>query len=68
MEYNMGLSSLLGFRNTLRFIKDKNYTQAAKNMEASLWYRQVKGRAVELVERMKTQTIPDKYKAPERIR
>ena len=68
MEYNMGLTGLLGFRNTLQFIKDKNYTQAAKNMEASLWYRQVKGRAVELVERMKTQTIPDKYKAPERIR
>ena len=58
MEYNMGLTKLLGFRNTLQFIKEKNYTQAARNMEASLWYRQVKGRAVELVKRMETQEIP----------
>ena len=68
MEYNMGLTSLLGFRNTLRFIKEKNYTQAARNMEASLWYRQVKGRAAELVKRMETQEIPAQFKAPEKIR
>lgn len=68
MEYNMGLTKLLGFRNTLQFIKEKNYTQAARNMEASLWYRQVKGRAVELVKRMETQEIPAQFKAPEKIR
>lgn len=67
MEFNMGLAGLLGFRNTLRFIKEKNYTQAAENMKASLWYRQTKGRAAELAERMRTQAIPAQYKAPEKI-
>lgn len=61
MAFNMGLKGLLGFRNTLKFISQKNYEQAARNMTQSLWYRQVKGRAVELVERMRTQTIPSDY-------
>lgn len=63
MSFNMGLKGLLGFRNTLQFISQKNYEQAARNMTQSLWYRQVKGRAVELVERMRTQTIPQGYLA-----
>ena len=62
MAFNMGVNGLLGFHNTLRFISEKNYEQAAKNMEQSLWYRQVKSRAVELVERMRTQTIPAAFK------
>ena len=62
MAFNMGVNGLLGFKNTLRFISEKNYEQAAKNMEQSLWYRQVKGRAVELTERMRTQTILPAHK------
>lgn len=62
MAFNMGVNGLLGFHNTLRFISEKNYEQAAKNMEQSLWYRQVKGRAVELTERMRTQTILPAHK------
>lgn len=62
MSFNMGLKGLLGFKNTLRFISEKNYTQAASNMEQSLWFRQVKGRAVELVERMRTQQIAASHK------
>lgn len=58
MAFNLGLKGLLGFRNTLRFISQKNYEQAARNMTLSLWYTQVGARAKELVERMRTQTIP----------
>lgn len=61
MAFNMGLKGLLGFKNTLRFISQKNYEQAARNMTQSLWYRQVGKRAKELVERMRTQTIPAGY-------
>ena len=62
MAFNMGVKGLLGFNNTLRFISEKNYEQAAKNMEQSLWARQVKGRATELIERMRTQTILPAHK------
>lgn len=61
MAFNMGVKGLLGFRNTLRFVSEKNYEQAASNMSQSLWARQVPVRATELIERMRTQTIPQKY-------
>lgn len=67
MTFNMGLRGVLGFRNTLRFISEKNYEQAARNMEQSLWYRQVGARASELVERMRTQTIKAAHKAKETL-
>ena len=58
LSFNMGIKGLLGFKNTLAFISQKNYEQAARNMTQSLWYKQVGKRAVELTERMRTQTIP----------
>lgn len=57
MKFNLGLKGLLGFKNTLRYMKEKNYTQAAANMRKSLWYRQVTNRAEELARRIETQTI-----------
>lgn len=65
MTFNMGVKGVLGFRNTLRFISQKNYTQAAKNMTQSLWAKQVGPRAVELTERMRTQVIPATFTAKE---
>ena len=62
MSFNLGLKGLLGFKNTLRFISEKNYEQAASNMKQSLWARQVKVRADELIERMRTQSIPARFK------
>lgn len=62
MKFNLGLRGLLGFNNTLRFMKEKNYTQAAANMRKSLWYRQVKTRAEELARRIETQSIADPHK------
>lgn len=67
MAFNMGLLGLLKFRNTLRYIKEQNYKQAAANMKQSLWYRQTGSRAVELVRRMADQEIPAPFKAPEKI-
>lgn len=61
MAFNMGLKSLLTFKNTLAYIKAKNYVKAAQNMELSLWYTQVGSRAKELVKRMRTQTIEPQH-------
>lgn len=63
MAFNMGVKGLLKFRNTLRFISQKNYSQAASNMVQSLWYKQTGKRAIELTERIRTQTIPAAYQA-----
>jgi len=67
MAYNMGLKGLLGFKNTLNYMKAKMWNQAARNMEKSLWYKQVGVRAPELVKRIETQTIEPQHKAPESL-
>jgi lysozyme len=67
MAFNMGINGLLKFKNTLAYIKAKQYEQAARNMELSLWYKQVGYRAKELVQRMKTQTIEPQHKTGDTI-
>lgn len=67
MAFNMGLKGLLGFKNTLRYVQNKDYEKAAHNMTLSLWYRQVGSRAKELVERMRTQTILPAHRAKEKL-
>lgn len=67
MAFNMGLLGLLKFKNTLRYIKERNYEHAAANMKQSLWYQQTGARATELVRRMADQEIPAPFKAAERI-
>lgn len=57
MGFNLGLAGLLKFKNTLDYIKAKNYVQAATNMRKSLWYQQVTKRAERLAVRMSTQKI-----------
>ena len=63
MYYNLGRKGLLGFRNTLRYISERNYRQAAANMLKSLWAKQVGRRASELARRLETQEIAAPYKA-----
>ena len=53
MCFNLGITKLLGFKNTLAMIKAGNYEGAAKGMLNSLWARQVKGRAKELADQMR---------------
>lgn len=53
MAFNLGVPKLLGFKNTLAYIKNGNYDAAASNMLLSLWAKQVKGRAVRLSNMMR---------------
>lgn len=60
MAFNLGIGSaasgkgLLGFRNTLEFVRTGQYDRAAAGMLASKWAKQVKGRAVRLANEMRT--------------
>ncbi len=54
MSFNMGLPSLLGFKQTLAALKRGDYEAAAKGMEDSKWYEQVPVRAARLVAMMRT--------------
>lgn len=67
MGFNLGVVGLFKFRNTLAFVKAKDYTNAAANMRKSLWFKQVGKRAVELSNRMATQTIEPQHKAKETV-
>lgn len=68
MAYNMGLKGLLGFKNTLAYMKAGQWNQAARNMEKSLWYKQVGSRAAELTKRISSQTIEPQHRAPETLK
>jgi len=58
--YNMGRGTLATFKTTLGMIKARKFATAGVNLKKSLWYKQVKGRAVELVNRLVTGEIdPD---------
>ena len=48
MAYNMGVTGLSRFKNTLKLIDEKEYKDAAWNLVKSKWYNQVKrrGRAI----------------------
>ena len=59
MSFNLGINKLSGFVNTMRYIKAGDYKNASQGMLNSLWARQVKGRAVELAEMMRTGNLPD---------
>lgn len=61
MIFNLGRHRLSQFVNTLRFLKERNYAQVAKNLEQSLWFRQVGSRAVELVDRVRTNSIKQEH-------
>lgn len=53
MAFNMGIQSLLLFRNTLALIQAGEYEQAADEMLKSKWAKQVGIRAVRLAEQMR---------------
>lgn len=48
MGFNLGISGLLTFKNTLEHIKNGEYEIAAKEMLLSKWAKQVGTRAIEL--------------------
>jgi lysozyme len=49
----LGINGLLGFKNTLAFIKTGDWELAANNMLVSRWAKQVGRRAIELSELMR---------------
>jgi len=49
MAFNMGVPGLLGFKNTLKKIKEGKYTEASYGLQDSLWYKQVGKRAKRIV-------------------
>ena len=53
MTFNMGIQSLLLFRNTLALIQAGEYDQAADEMLKSKWAKQVGIRATRLAEQMR---------------
>jgi lysozyme len=65
MGFNLGVKGLLLFKNTLNYMKEQKFPQAAANMRHSLWYKQVSRRAEELARRIETQAIDPANKIPE---
>ena len=53
MCFNLGINGLLGFKNTLAFVKAGDWERAANGMLASKWAKQVGMRAIELSELMR---------------
>lgn len=49
----LGINGLLGFKNTLAFVKAGDWERAANGMLASKWAKQVGRRAIELSELMR---------------
>jgi lysozyme len=60
MTFNMGITNVLGFKNTLAAIKDGEMMKAAAGMLQSKWAAQVGPRALRLATMMKTGEWPDK--------
>lgn len=53
MAFNLGVTGLLGFKNTLSHIQHGRYDLATKGMLASKWSKQVGARASRLAQMMK---------------
>jgi lysozyme len=54
MAFNLGISGLLKFKNTLLAVENENWEEAASQMLDSRWAQQVGGRAAELSGLMKS--------------
>lgn len=53
MTFNLGRPRLSKFKNMIKAVEAHDWPKAADEMMDSRWYRQVKGRAEELVEMMR---------------
>lgn len=52
MAFQLGITGLLGFKNTLEAVRTGKYAQAAKGMRESKWYSQTPNRAERLAKQM----------------
>ncbi|MFL9904676.1 lysozyme [Paraburkholderia fungorum] len=58
MCFNLGITRLLGFHNTLLAMQRGSYAVAAAGMKSSDWYGQVGARAVRLCAAMESGVMP----------
>lgn len=58
MCFNLGITRLLGFHNTLLAMQRGSYAVAAAGMKASSWYSEVGARAQRLCQAMETGVMP----------
>lgn len=61
MVFNLGMTRLLGFKNTLKAVEAGNWEAAAKGMLDSKWAKQVGKRADELAQMMVTGSYRKEY-------
>lgn len=54
MAFQLGVTGLLGFRQTLKAIKAGDYALAAQNMLISKWAQQTAGRAKRMAKQLET--------------
>jgi len=54
MCFNLGIKGLLGFKQTLTYVSNGEYEQAASQMLLSKWAKQVTWRAERLAKQMRT--------------
>jgi lysozyme len=54
MAFNLGVAGLMKFKNTLKAVEEGRWEDASRGMLASLWAKQVKGRATRLASMMRT--------------
>ena len=52
--FNLGLRGFYKFHNTRRCIENSEFEEAARHLENSLWYSQVKSRGARLVKMLRT--------------
>lgn len=58
MCFNLGITKLLEFKQTLQFVREKKYKEAAEQMLKSRWAKQVGDRAQRLAQMMETGEWP----------
>lgn len=59
--FNMGINTLLDFKNSLYYLFKGEYSQSADNFKQSKWYRQVKSRGDRITDMIRNETISQDY-------
>jgi lysozyme len=49
MRFQLGLTGLRSFKNSLRLLKEKKFKEAADNLRKSFWYKQTPARAERVI-------------------
>lgn len=59
--FNMGINTLLDFKNSLYYLFKGDYSKSADNFKKSKWYRQVKSRGDRITDMIRDETISKDY-------